>query len=166
MTKLRAPLSFEDALVEVASVLGYQAMSEIAGVQPRTVRKWGDPEAPERCPVEAALEFDIAYQQAGGEGAPLYEAYGALIEATRAQRFSDEAAIARAAIKVIKEGGEAHAALVALSQPGATDADRRAAAKEVQEARAALDQTLPLLTKGIGPNGTNGERQALMGGQA
>lgn len=163
VTKLRAPLTIENALVEVASVLGYERMGEIAGVHARTVRKWADPEASERCSIEVGVAFDIAYQQAGGEGAPIYEAYGLMIEAARAQKFSDAAAIARHALNVMKEAGEAEMALVAASLPSATKACRLAAVREVEEAVGALTQSLPALTKGIVPDEGAGEGSALGG---
>lgn len=157
VTKLRAPLTIDNALTRIAALIGWPAMADVAQVKERTVRNWSDPDTPERCPIEAGLALDLAFQASGGEGAPIYETYGLLLEAARADRFTTAAQLANRTVKVIKEGAEAHIALVTASQPGATDADRRAAVREVEEAVAELTRTLPLLTEGAGPCGASGE---------
>lgn len=149
MTKSRAPLTIEDGLVRIAAQIGWAAMADACGQAERTVRNWSDPDTRERCPLEAAVPLDIAYMAGGGEGAPLFEIIGTLLERARSQRFADAAAIARLTIDVIREGGEAHAALVALTQPGATATDRRNTIREVSEARSALDRTIALLTRDL-----------------
>ncbi len=162
MTKLRAPLTVENALTKIAGLIGFAAMAESLTtpgrpVAERTVRNWSDPDTPERCPIEAGIRLDVAYQAAGGDGAPIYETYGLLLDAAHAEHFADEAELARRTISAIKEGGEAHAALVAASRPGATALDRRAALREVEQGVAALTSTLPLLTEGAVPHGSRGE---------
>ena len=162
MTKLRAPLTTEQALVRIAALIGWDAMAEACATPDRSItaamlRKWADPDTRERFPLDAGIALDIAYAGAGGDGFPIYETYGLLLEVARAERFADAAELARRTITAIKEGGEASAALVRASQPGATDRDRADAAREVEENLAALKQTLPLLTTGAGPTGTCGE---------
>lgn len=157
MTKPRPPLTVDLALTRIAALIGWDAMAIACNQSERTVRNWSDPDTRERCPVEAGIALDLAYQQAGGEGAPIYETYGLLLEAARAERFRDQAQLAAHTMTVIRESAEAHAALVAASRTGATDADRRLAAKEVQEAVTALTQTIPVLTGGDVSPGSSGD---------
>lgn len=166
MTKRRSPLTIEAA---VSRIIGEIDLAELAAavsdhlgrvVRPRTVYRWSDPDAPERCPAEAIVPLDAAWRAAGHPGAPLLETVNLLADAHHAERFRDAAALAQHAIKVIKEGGEAHAAIVAAAQPGASPEILREAAKETQEAIDELTRTLPLLTKGTGQCGASAEGKA------
>ncbi|GAA3708353.1 hypothetical protein GCM10022268_17100 [Sphingomonas cynarae] len=145
MTKLRHPLTIENALYLVLGHITVERAAEVTGREASYLRSLSDPDSRYRLCIEDALKLDLAYAQAGGDGAPLYETYGLLLGAARADRFACEAEIARHTVDVIREGGEAHAALVALSIPGATEADRRNAAREVEQAAAALTRVVHLL---------------------
>ncbi|MBD8548030.1 hypothetical protein [Sphingomonas sp. CFBP 8760] len=145
MTKLRDPMTIENALDFVIGVLKIEHAAEVTGRERGYLRSLSDPDSRYRLTIEDALKLDLAYAAAGGDGAPLYETYGLLLGAARAKRFSCEAEIARHTVEVIREGGEAHAALVALSIPGATDADRRNALREIEQANAALTRVVHLL---------------------
>lgn len=147
MTKHRAPLSIEQALARIAGQLpdGYADMARRTGHQPGTVRAWGDPDRRERIAVDDAIALDIAYQEAGGTGAPIHEAYTHQLELAHLSHFASRISLGRHAVDVIKEGGEAHAALVRAAQPGATPEDRRHAEVEIGEALETLKRALPLL---------------------
>lgn len=147
MTKVRAPLSVEQALQRIAGQLprGVDQMAEVAQRQPGTIRNWMDPERPEQVSIEAGIALDLEYQAEGGSGAPLFEAYAAKLDLGEAARFADRHRLLDYAHGVVKEGGEAHAALIAFARPGATELDRRHAFKEVAEAFEKLRDILPLL---------------------
>lgn len=147
MTKTRTPLSVEQALQRIAAQVagGVEEMARIAQRQPGTIRAWMDPDRAEQVSIEAAIELDLAYQDHGGRGAPLFEVYGAQLELAESRRFADRHRLLDYAHGVIKEGGEAHAALIAYARPGATDFERRFAHKEVSEAYEKLRDILPLL---------------------
>lgn len=147
MTKLRAPLSFEDALDRVAGVVpgGKAALARRSGRAERTVRNWGDPDTPEAIPVDVAVDFDLAFAEAGGVGSPFLEAFAHQREQLELARHADRLALSRHAADVIRECGEAGSALVTASQPGASPNDRAAALRECTEAYEKLKQTLPLL---------------------
>lgn len=152
MTKLRPPLTIENALFRVLGTIGLERAAEVTGRGADYLRSVSDPDNRYRLTIADALTLDLEHVATGGAGFPIYETYGLLLEAARAERFSDAAAIARRAIRVIKEGGEAHAALVAASQPGATDADRAAALRELEEAACELTAAMALLRPtGQGP---------------
>lgn len=150
MTKRRPPLSYDNALTRIAALIGYDAMAEATGRQPRTVRNWGDPDAAESCPIDCAELLDLAYQAAGGDGAPMTETLMLRVEAARQSRFAGEVQLSLKEQSVAKESGEAIAALVAACRPGATTTDRSAAAREIEESITILTATLAMLVDDTG----------------
>ena len=136
MTKLRPPLSVGAALARIAGLLSgdYAEMAAILDRSPGLVRSWGDPDKRERIPMEDAIALDLAYRAAGGHGAPLFECYGAKLDAEGVSWFADEIALARHAATLIRECGDAEAAVVLAAQPGATMRDRQHALREIEEA--------------------------------
>jgi hypothetical protein len=149
MTKQRAPLSIDAALAKIAGQVegAWKTMAREAGYEERTVRKWGDEAQEGEINIKAMLRLDKLYQEHGGEGFPLYETYGLLLGAPAAASYADQFEILRRVIKVAKETGEAEAALVRLSLPDASEADRRDAQREVLEALDELKNILPLLDR-------------------
>jgi len=146
MTKLRAPLSFEDALDRVSGAVGGKpALALRCGRKERTVRNWGDPDTPEQIPVDVALDFDLFFAEQGGVGSPFLEAFAHQREQLELARHCDRVALGRQAADVIRECGEAGSALVVAAQPGASPRDRADALRECTEAYEKLKQTLPLL---------------------
>jgi hypothetical protein len=147
MTKARAPLSIDAALARIAGQLpgGYDEAAQVAKRKVRTVRNWGDPDTPEQIPLDCAIALDLAYEAAGGEGYPLHETYGAQLQLAEATHFATRFDLLRRTAALIKEGGEAHAALARLCLPDSSDADRRLAHRELAEAFEAIAQVLPLL---------------------
>lgn len=147
MTKHRAPLTIDAALARVAGQLpgGWADMATATERSESLVRAWGDPERREQIPICDAITLDLAYRAAGGDGAPLFETYAWQLDQAGVFRFSDEIALGRIAAEAIREGGEANAALVLAAQPGSTDRERREAAREVKQALAALNRSLPML---------------------
>lgn len=144
MTKHRAPLSIEQALQRIAGQLadGVEEMARLTGHAAGYVRALGDPDRREKLSVEDAIAFDIAFQEAGGIGAPVWEAYTHKLELAQQNAFADRISLGLLTAEVIREGGQAHEALVRASQPGASPADRRSAEKEVSEAMNRLKESL------------------------
>ena len=136
MTKRRAPLSIEQALQRIAGQMagGVDGMAAAVTRQPGTVRAWMDPDRPEQVRIEAAITLDLAYQAEGGEGAPIYEAYLARLEVADNARFAEKHRLLEFTQGVVKEAGEACAALIALSCRDASETERRIAEREVAEA--------------------------------
>lgn len=147
MTKLRAPLTIDAALARIAGQLpgGWDEMAEVAGRKTRTVRNWGDPDTVEQVPIDCAIDLDLAYLAAGGDGTPIRDAYDARLELAAAAKFSSQRELLRHAEDVIREGGEAHAAILAACQPDATAADRENAHRELAEAFEPIKRALALL---------------------
>ncbi|MFN3819920.1 hypothetical protein [Blastomonas sp.] len=152
MTKPRAPLSIDAALARIAGHLpgGFDDMAQVAGRAVRTVRNWSDPDTAEQIPLDCAIALDLAYMAAGGECAPLFETYAFKLELAQMEHFACNIRLARHTADVIREGGEAHSALVRATLPGASAADRRIALQETTEAIDFLKRVVPLLAS---PNG-------------
>ena len=148
MTKVRPPLSIDAALARIAGHLpeGFPQMAKIARREVRTVRNWSDPDTPESIPVECAISLDLAYIAAGGNGAPIFEAYAQQLELAAATQFADQQLLLRHAQVVAKETGEANSAIIGAAQPSATEADKRRALAEVVEAIDSLKSAIPLLS--------------------
>ncbi|HEX8402261.1 MAG TPA: hypothetical protein VF628_11220 [Allosphingosinicella sp.] len=157
MTKVRPPLTFELALTRVAGLLGWDRSAEILGVAERTVRDWSDPDtvplAGRALCVEDCIHLDVAYRAAGGDGAPLLSCYALLFE-TELTTSADNGALVRHIARAAKETGEALAASVLASAPGATAADRELARREGEEAIGCITNIVTIL--GAAPTG---ERQ-------
>lgn len=148
MTKRRAPLSVEQALQRIAGQLdgGIDMMAAVAQRQPATIRLWMDPDRPEQVGFEAAIQLDIAFQEQGGTGAPLFEAYAARLQLAEAARFACGHQLLDRAHGVIKEGGEAFAAIIQAARPGASEADKQNAYREAAEAFEHFRDILPILS--------------------
>ena len=142
MTKLRAPLTFERALVRIADRLGWDRMAEITGRSTRSLTNYSDPDTDTCVCIEHALQLDAAFRADGGEGAPLLDCYRLRLEAAEVAHASNRDRLLDGAILAIKEAGEANAALVEATRPGADAGHRAIARREVEEAVAALTATL------------------------
>lgn len=147
MTKHRAPLTFDAALARIAGQVegGYDALALRCGRGARQVRNWGDPDTPDSIPVDVALDFDLAYAEAGGEGSPYLEAFAHQREQLELAVHASRVALSHRAADFVREAGEAGSALVMAALPGATAADRRSAVKEVADVVELARRTLPEL---------------------
>lgn len=152
MTKPRRPLSIDAAIARIAGQVpgSWKAMAEAVGYEERTVRKWGDQDDDANVNVPAAIKLDMLFQEQGGEGRPIYDAYGLLLGAAITETYADQFDMLRRLIRVVKETGEAKLAIAQLTLPDATPADRRVAQKEVIEAITELKNILPYLDPALG----------------
>lgn len=143
MTKAREPTTPADATLRVVDRIGWAAAADVVGKGERVVRNWSDPDM-DRCPTfDEALALDIAYLDAGGGDPPFFAVYAAKLERRKAP-VADSAEIARATGVVAKEAGEAIAASVAASMPGADSRSKVVAEKELDDA---IDAMQGLKTK-------------------
>lgn len=147
MTKVRAPLTVDAALSRIAGQLegGWEEMGRAVDKSASYLRACGDPERREKLSIDDAIVLDLAYEASGGEGYPLYMTYEAKLELAQAERFACRFALLRRTAALIKEGGEAHSALARACLPDATEADFRAAQRELAEAWEEIRLVMPLL---------------------
>lgn len=144
MTKGRDPLSIDAALAKIAGQISgaWKGLAELTGYNVSTVRAWGDEDRKEQINLPTAILLDIAYQEAGGIGCPLYEAYGDLIRAAQAEKFGDKQQLQIATIEFMKENCEAETALLEASQPEAGRFEEEIAIKELIDVRNKADELL------------------------
>ncbi|MDQ0250941.1 hypothetical protein J2W22_003005 [Sphingomonas kyeonggiensis] len=163
MTKLRAPVSFERALVRIADHLGWDGCAAVVSqrrgktVAVRTVTNWSEPDTSAMISLEDAFALELAYRRAGGEGSPFADCFVSRIKAEQHSSVSTAEELTRRVAKQIKEGGEANSAVVLALAPNATDADLALARRELEESIEAQQSTLALLTGGTGPDGSKPE---------
>ena len=149
MSKLRPPLSFEQAMHRIAGVVTWDGMASALGLTESAVRKKGDPDCPGSLSYEEAHRLDLAYHVAGGDGFPLHEAYALRLQISISESMASAADLVRAAGKAAKESGEAIEAILAASEPGASAFTREAARREGEEAIQALTSAVGKI--GAGP---------------
>lgn len=142
MTKRRAPLSYELALTKIAGLIGWDGAAELLGQSERTIRNWSDPDAAACIRLDAAELLDLAFQQAGGRGAPFLECYATRLKSALSNSMGSAEAIAEAVASAAKEGGEAISAAIAAASPAASQTDYLTAIREIEEAIEAKTRTL------------------------
>lgn len=151
MTIPRNPLSIDAAMGLIMSRLGgWSAVAAAAGVaSPRTCEKWGafdiaeagDPEARD-IPMRKAVLLDIAYQAAGGVGAPIMEAYAQLVKVAAAEEFGDKQQLLAATMDFMSENNEAELALLEATRPHAGAAEIANALKQLMDVKQDADEII------------------------
>jgi hypothetical protein len=151
MTKVRAPLSLDGALARIAGQLpgSWAEMAKEVDRSERQVRNWGDPDVPDAIPMPAAIKLDLAFQKAGGEGAPIHDVYALLLHTARSDAFADQIDLSRHTAVAIRENAEAACAQIRCTMPGASPNDLAAAVRETEEAINAATATLAVLRRGM-----------------
>lgn len=149
MTKLRPPSSIDAALSRIAGLVpdGWAGMAAVVDRRERTVRNWGDPDTPESIPLECAIALDLAYIDAGGVGAPIHETYALQLDLQLQTRYGDALQLAALNADFIREAGEAGAAMIQATAPGAPERLKRNALRESEEAATALSRTIAALRR-------------------
>jgi hypothetical protein len=147
MTKTRPPHSFEMAVTRVAGRLGFDrcaAVLSAAGagnVAERTVRAWSDPGVPALPSLDQALILDLEFRRDGGGEAPILAVFARLLDAGL-EPSPDQQQLARAGARAAVEAGQAVAAILTASQPGATRQVLAVAEHEIEEAQVAFGDAL------------------------
>lgn len=140
MTKLRHPLTPYRALSRIADLIGWDGCAAVIGKSESTIRKYADPDTEREISFQDAVRLDLAFRRAGGNGAPLFEAYSARLDLD--QLDADDTAQLIAAVRTAaREGGEAVDA--ALS-----GGDRNSAIREADEAISAFTTLRARLLRG------------------
>lgn len=138
MTKLRTPLTFADAMTRVAGAIGWPECCRITGRADRTVRAWSDPETKTVPPIDQCRDLDVAYREAGGEGSPFLEAYEFQLGVHFDRQDACRRALSAEVGATMAEIGQALAAALVLTDPGASPRDALRAFAETQQADAAV----------------------------
>ncbi|WP_294319672.1 hypothetical protein [uncultured Sphingomonas sp.] len=141
MTLPRTPKTSFHAVQRIAEFFGgTKAAAPILGVKYRRLHDWTYQETAS-CPSFAqAIALDIAYRAAGGEGAPLFEAYASHLDLSFNELTACHAALAADLAEASREFGDAWAAATALIVPGHSP-------NAVQHALIELDQAETLFVR-------------------
>ncbi len=142
MTKPRIPLTAHSALLEIVKVLGYDGCAEVSGIREWALRKMSDPDTGREISLRGAMRLDAAFRRAGGNGAPLFEAYAAFLDLDQVEPDSAEHLMLLSG-EVSKEVGEAVAAALASASRANCPATR---ARAIDEAREGLSKMHALVT--------------------
>lgn len=145
MTKQRQPLTFADAVTRIAGLLTVAGAARVVRRSERCLRDWSDP-GTLTCPsLEQGLTLDRAWRTAGGEGAPILEAYAFMLGIQVREDPASCAALGVDIAHAARECGEAIATGIAITQPGAHPAAVHHALIQAEEARGALGAMLQRL---------------------
>lgn len=139
MTKVRPPVTIENTLYRVLGELGIENAAAATGRKDHYLRAVSDPDKVDQLTVVDLIKLDVAYRASGQPSLPLFETVGRILEAELAGRFADEAATGKLTADFAKEAGDATAAMILASQPGATCRELEAALREAEEADHAAD---------------------------
>ena len=153
MTKLREPVTIENALLLVVARLTPERAAEVTGRDAAYLRVLHDPDRREQLTVRDLELLDLEHQAQFGEGFPLYEALGRRLESSAAERFADQAALGRATMAVAKECGEAMAAMIAAGLPGADRKTIEEALRQLEEADASTDAAIAVFRNALARDG-------------
>lgn len=145
MTKLRPPVTVENTLNLLLGTITIERASEVTGRSTSYLRVLSNPDTRERLALEDAVKLDLEWRAQGNEGYPLYETYDRLLETSAIERFANSASIGRLTCLVAKEAGDATAALVEASIPGAGVPEWERALRELEEADQANGPAMALL---------------------
>lgn len=154
MTKKRTPLTPHSALLDIAKVLGYDGCAEVTGIPEWSLRKMSDPDTGRNVSLQAAMRLDAAFRRAGGQGAPLFEAYEAFLELDQVEPESPDQLMMLSG-EVSKEVGEAVAAALASASRVNCPATR---ARAIDEAREGLSKMQSLVSSLERQHHSRGER--------
>jgi hypothetical protein len=160
MTLPRTPDTAAGAIVRIVGLIGYTAAAAVVGRKVTCVRDWTN-EATTSCPSFAqALALDAAFIAAGGENAPLHDAYAAQLEIELDVRTACTRTLSSEVATAARECGEFIAASLSVCQAGHSPNDVQRALLEADEAEsrvAAVKRRLfSFLKTGAGPVGKAG----------
>lgn len=145
MTKLRQPLTVEDALDKVIGALTMAGAVEATGRTAGYLRMLSDPDQRAQLTVIDMIKLDTAHMRAGLPGMPIFETVATILHAAQPELFSNAYAISRVTVDVVKEGSDAHVALIEASLPGADSRTLKKALKETVESIEANNRAVAVI---------------------
>lgn len=150
MTKLREPVSMENALYLVLGSITIERAAEVTGREPHYLRAAADPDKDQQLTARDLELLDLEAHAQHGRGFPLYEALGRRLDCARADRFVDEAAIARSLIELLRENGEATAAMAAVTLPSNNSIEALTTAlRELEQSDAATGAAIAIVRQAL-----------------
>lgn len=114
MTKLRQPLTVEQALCDVIDAIGMARAVEVTGRNRFYLRRLSDPDRARKLTCHDAMLLDGEHDALIG-GRPIHDTMKLKLDAQRLQITFDQQALLEAAIDSARENGDANAALIAAT---------------------------------------------------
>lgn len=142
MTKLRPPLSTENALDLIIGALTIEGAAKAADRKVSYLRALSDPDKDQKLTVDDAIALDLAYLAAGHAGTPLFDSIGLRLRTAESLDLTGAAILNDHAIDVTKEGSEAIVALLTASTPTPDPVALRSALKELVESHRAHEAAI------------------------
>jgi hypothetical protein len=161
MTKVRAPLTFALAVTTIKETIGKAECARATGLSDRTIDHWSDSENATLPNLDYALALDIAFLNAGGGYAPIFESYERQMAVARSEPVACRDELAKLLGTASREFGDAWAHCVQALRPNATPAQIQRAILETEEADALFPLLIGLLKALLAGNGAG--REALGG---
>lgn len=114
MTKLRQPLSVEQALCDVIDAIGMDRAAAVTGRNRFYLRRLSDPDRSRKLTCHDAMLLDAEHDALIG-GRPIHDTMKLKLDAQRLQVTFDQQALLEATIDSARENGDATAALIAAT---------------------------------------------------
>lgn len=153
---MRSPFSFGYAIKRVADEITFPVAAKLVRRSKRAVQFWSEDDTHGTPTIAQALALDIAYQRAGGEGAPIFESYAAQLGINLYDQSACPAVLTAQIGETMKEVGEAVHAALQVVQPSATMAAVHRALYEVGEAMRCISSVGRSLNAFLKPAGVAG----------
>lgn len=157
MTKLRAPLSFSQAIFAVADYIGWPLAASVTDRAERTVRLWSESDKDVLPTLDRAIALDRAFLLAGGGYAPILESYARQLEVSLGAIEGCRIALAEDIALASRESGDAISHCIQALQPGATPAQIYRAIAETEEVDAIFPRLIGRLKALLSGNGAGRE---------
>ncbi len=145
MTKLRAPLSFSQAITLIAGTIGWKQAARITRRSVRTVRHWSESDRRGSPTLDQAITLDRAHLAAGGDYPPILESYARQLDVHLLATMACRAVLADDIATAARETADAIACSIQVTQPGTAPAVIHRAIVEAEESSGAVLRLLARL---------------------
>lgn len=160
MTKLRDPLTTEEAFDLVVAVLKKDVAAKVIGRDVGYIRAISTPGNDQRLAVDDAIALDVAYVAAGNIGTPLYDSIGLRIRTAEGMDLAGSAALTGHAVDLTQEHSEALVALLGASTPSPDKLALRKALKELIDGHRAYEKAIRTVRCLLGDGGCDQDTAA------
>jgi hypothetical protein len=153
MTQPRERLTISDAITRIVGLLHASRAAEIVDRSETTIYNWINPVHEATPNLTQALALDAAYRAAGGDGAPIHEAYAFQLDLAVVDQSASQLELSIDIGEVARECGDAIASGIVITQPGADPSLVHHALVQANEAQSAVAKMIGRL-KGFLPRDT------------
>ncbi len=143
MTIEREPDTFGKAILRVIDqVGGKEALAGKLGVSESYISRWSNNDDPRLPNVQQSVQIDAFFRERGGIGAPMHEMHELLLDDMASEAAGCRRLLFALLGELVTEHADAVAAILPLTQPGATLQQIRRAYREIGQARGVIGQVM------------------------